>query len=65
MVDDIVDDLIALNYALTGRISSNPCGPIEECSQCGSILEETASGAMRCPVCSESDEFDDEESDDY
>lgn len=65
MKDDIIDDLIALNYALTGRISSNPCGPIEECSACGSIQEESESGSMRCPVCDESDECDNEEPDDY
>ena len=64
MKDDIIDDLIALNYAMTGSISLNPCGPIEECSQCGSILEEAASGTMRCPICNEYDEDGSNEDDD-
>ena len=64
MVDDIIDDLVAFNYARTGRISLTPCAPIEECSVCGSLLEESASGTMICPVCCE-DEDCDEENDGY
>jgi hypothetical protein len=37
--DDIIDDLVAFNYARTGRISLTPCSPIEECAACGSVLE--------------------------
>jgi len=64
MVDDIIDDLVAFNYARTGKISLTPCAPIEECSACGSILEESESGSMRCPACDASGESYDEESDD-
>lgn len=35
MEDDIVEDLIAYNYARTGRISSTPCAPIDERSEYG------------------------------
>jgi hypothetical protein len=56
-VDDIIDDLVAFNYARTGKISLTPCAPIEECSECGSILEESESGSMNCPDCAEQDEF--------
>lgn len=60
MVDDIIDDLIAFNYVRTGRISLT----IEECSNCGSIMEESASGTLICPVCCEDADCD-EENDSY
>ena len=65
MVDDIIEDLIAFNYAKTGKISFTPCAPLEECSACGSVMEESASGAMICPVCCEDESCDDDENDDY
>lgn len=64
MVDDIIDDLIAFNYAQTGRISLTPCAPIEECSVCGNILEENSFGVLKCPVCCDGN-LDDDDSEDY
>jgi hypothetical protein len=68
MKDDIVDDLIAFNYAMTGKISLAPCAPDEECPVCGSILVDNECGTLVCldsDVADYDDDNMDDESDDY
>ena len=47
---DIVEDLLAFNYAVTGRTSLTDDSK-EICPECGAELEEGDDGELRCPTC--------------
>lgn len=46
---DIMEDLLAIRYAMMRRIESGGTGDC--CPVCGSDLEEGDDGEMHCPEC--------------
>ena len=46
---DIIEDLLALRYATTGRIDLPGTG--DYCPVCGCDLEEGDDGELHCPKC--------------